>query len=74
MAGPSPRTTLILRRAWAVMASVMPAAISLSDGFGVRKAIVSPLHRKAKKRKRVKVAPTSPTSSPRMAKMKSVWA
>ena len=52
----------------------MPAATSMPNRSGARSAARTPRHAKATKQAMTSSAPIRPSSSPMMAKMKSVWA
>ncbi len=72
--GSSPMTMPMLRNAWAMNQPVMPMATSMLKRSAACRAVRKPYTPRARNRATTRTAPISPSSSPMMAKMKSVWA
>ena len=72
--GSSPITAPILMNAWLTIQQVMPMARKRPKRSGARAAVRIPRKASAPKRPTTRRLPIRPSSSPMMAKMKSVWA
>ena len=72
--GNSPTTTPMLMNAWMLIQDVMPPASSAPNVSGARRAVRMPRYANARKSTTTTAPPTSPNSSPMMAKMKSFQA
>ena len=70
--GTSATTTPMLMNAWMQTQAVMPAASRPPNVSGADSAILIPWYARSTNRAMTMPAPTSPNSSPMMAKMKSL--
>ena len=66
-------TPPMMKKAWNPMIMVRPTAVSLANSERAAWAIRSPAPTSRRKATTTMVDPSSPISSPMMAKMKSVW-
>jgi hypothetical protein len=72
--GRTPVTAPRLIKACSPNHPVIPAARNRPNVSGARRAMRTPAHNRAPRRPSTRISPIRPSSSPRMAKMKSVWA
>jgi hypothetical protein len=70
--GRTPITAPMLTTAWTTIHAVSPAAARRANRSGTRRAIRSPAKASPPYRKVTHTVPTRPSSSPMMAKMKSL--
>lgn len=72
--GMSPVTAAMFMSAWATTMAVSPPAMSLPNGSFASMAIRMPAYANTRNASTTTAVPTSPSSSPMTAKMKSVCA